>query len=225
MQAIILNRASFLFYKNHSYMFSVDDFILQYEKYTDGELLNIHANISGYSDEAQIALGRVINSKGGLESLLKKAELNAILLKEEKRIAQETEHFGKQGIDASFIKTVTVSNILPEEKVKEIIDKKYVEVEAEIEDKKIKPRTIIGSIIGGGIASIIGGIFWGLQMIYSNRMFYIFFVGLGLISYYLIKVFTNQTKNNIFVFIATIVSVIVALFIGQLLYDIFGNRP
>jgi hypothetical protein len=206
-------------------MFSVDDFILKFEKYTDEELLNIHSNISGYSNEAQLALDRVINSKGGLESLLKKAESKAILLNEEKRIAKETEDFGKQGIDASFIKTITNSTILSDDKVKEIIDRKYEEVEAEIEDKKIKPRTIIGSIIGGGIASIIGGTFWGLQMIYSKRMFYIFFVGLALLSYYLIKALTKQTKNNTFVFIATIISVILALFIGQLLYEIFGYRP
>lgn len=206
-------------------MFSVDDFVLKYKKYTDEELLDINSNILGYSNEAQIALGRVINSKGGLESLLKKAESKAILLNEENRIAKETMDFGKEGIDASFIKTVTSSTILSEEKVKEIIDRKYVEVEAEIEDKKIKPRTIIGSITGGGIASIIGGAFWGLQMIYSKRMFYIFFVGLVLFSYYVIKALTKQTKNNSFVFIATIISIILALFIGQLLYEIVGYRP
>lgn len=206
-------------------MFSVDDFVLKYKEYTDEELLNINSNILGYSNEAQIALGRVINSKGGLESLLKKAESKAILLNEENRIAKETMDFGKEGIDASFIKTVTSSTILSEEKVKEIIDRKYVEVEAEIEDKKIKPSTIIGSITGGGIASIIGGAFWGLQMIYSKRMFYIFFVGLVLFSYYVIKALTKQTKNNSFVFIATIISIILALFIGQLLYEIVGYRP
>lgn len=206
-------------------MFSVDDFVLKYKKYTDEELLDINSNILGYSNEAQIALGRVINSKGGLESLLKKAESKAILLNEENRIAKETMDFGKEGIDASFIKTVTISTILSEEKVKEIIDRKYVEVEAEIEDKKIKPSTIIGSITGGGIASIIGGAFWGLQMIYSKRMFYIFFVGLVLFSYYVIKALTKQTKNNSFVFIATIISIILALFIGQLLYEIVGYRP
>ncbi len=206
-------------------MFSVDDFVLKYKKYTDEELLDINSNILGYSNEAQIALGRVIYSKGGLESLLKKAESKAILLNEENRIAKETMDFGKEGIDASFIKTVTSSTILSEEKVKEIIDRKYVEVEAEIEDKKIKPSTIIGSITGGGIASIIGGAFWGLQMIYSKRMFYIFFVGLVLFSYYVIKALTKQTKNNSFVFIATIISIILALFIGQLLYEIVGYRP
>ena len=206
-------------------MFSVDDFVLKYKKYTDEELLDINSNILGYSNEAQIALGRVIYSKGGLESLLKKAESKAILLNEENRIAKETMDFGKEGIDASFIKTVTSSTILSEEMVKEIIDRKYVEVEAEIEDKKIKPSTIIGSITGGGIASIIGGAFWGLQMIYSKRMFYIFFVGLVLFSYYVIKALTKQTKNNSFVFIATIISIILALFIGQLLYEIVGYRP
>jgi hypothetical protein len=205
-------------------MFSVEDFVLKYGKYTDEEILNVHSNISDYSNEAKIALDKVINGRGGLDSLLKKAESKSILLNEEKRIAKETEYFGKQGIDASFINTVTSSAILSEEKVKEIIDRKYAEVEAEMDNTKIKPRTIVGSIIGGGIASIIGGALWGLQMIYSKRIFYIFFGGLVLLSYYVIKASTNQNEKNNFVFIATIISVIVALLIGQFLYEIFGYQ-
>ena len=37
-------------------MFSVNDFISQYEDYTDEELLDIHNNIEGYSTEAKEAM-------------------------------------------------------------------------------------------------------------------------------------------------------------------------
>lgn len=155
-------------------MFSIADFEKKYKAYSDEELLEIHTSISNYSDDAQKAFENVIKGKGGIEKLLKRRDDKLILLREEKRIAKETEKFGNEGIDADFVKTITTSNILSEEKVQSIIDKKYVEVEAQLDDKKIKPRTVIGGIVGGLLASIVGGALWGLQMIYSHSIFTIF---------------------------------------------------
>lgn len=205
-------------------MFSVEDFISKYEKYSDEELMEINSGIDGYSKEAEKALAIVIDRKGGMDRLLKSLERKKIIRNEIKRIAKETHELGSQGIDSSFIKTVTSSAILSAGEVKEIIDNKYVEVEAAIQDKKINSRTIVGSIAGGGIASVIGGTLWGLQMIYSKRIFYIFFPGLFIISYAIIKVLTKQSQKNKVVLIATIISVILSVIIGQLLYEIIGYQ-
>ena len=97
-------------------------------------------------------------------------------------------------------------------------------MQLEVEDKKIKLRTVVGGIIAGGVASIIGGILWGLQMIYSGRIFYIFFFGLIILCYGLIKIATRQTGRNTFILIATIISIILAILIGQLLYEIIGYQ-
>jgi len=94
----------------------------------------------------------------------------------------------------------------------------------EVEDKKIKPRTVIGSIIGCIVAGLIGGTLWGLQMIYSGRIFYILLIGLVLLCYGIIKISTKQTKKNTVVLIATVISVVLSLLIGQLLYDIIGYQ-
>ena len=64
-----------------------------------------------------------------------------------------------------FLKKIITSDVLSSEKAHEIIGNKIVEIRVEEEDKKIKPSTVIGSIFGGGIASLIGGVLWGLQMI------------------------------------------------------------
>lgn len=205
-------------------MLSVADFISKYEKYTDEELYDVHINIDGYSTEAKQALAKVLESKGGLEPILKRLEEKQIIENEIKRITKETEELGSQGIDSSFIKTTTSSKILSAEKVKELIDNKYIEVEQELEDKKIKPRTIVGSIIGGGIASLVGGILWGEQLIYSHRAFYILGIGLALLCYGIIKFVTKQSKNNTVVFVATVISFLCALIIGQLLYEAIGYR-
>ena len=205
-------------------MFSIADFEKKYKAYSDEELLEMHISISNYNDDAQKAFENIVKTKGGIEALLKRREDKLILLKEEKRIAGETEKFGKEGIDADFIKTITKSTILSEEKVQSIIDQKFLEVEAEIDDKKIKPRTIIGGVIGGLIAIVVGGTLWGLQLIYSQRIFYVFGVGLALLCYSIIKLITKQSKKNTFVIVASVISFILAVLLGQLLYNIVGFR-
>jgi hypothetical protein len=205
-------------------MLSIPDFVLKYEHYTDEELHEIYLNHEGYSDEALKALHIVLEKRGGLSSFLKRMEEKSIVENEIQRIKRETSQLGSKGIDSSFIKTTAVSHILSAEKVHEIIDNEFVDVEQELEDKKIKPRTITGSIIGGVIASIVGGGLWGLQLIYAHRIFYIFGIGLAFLCYGIIKSATKQTRNNIVVLVASVISVIVAIVIGQSLYEYFGAR-
>jgi hypothetical protein len=97
-------------------------------------------------------------------------------------------------------------------------------IEAEKKDVEIKTSTYIGSILGGFIGGTIGGILWGLQLIYSGHIFYLFAVGLGIISYGFIKFFTKQSKNNIVVVILTVASVFYALILGFYIYELFGYR-
>lgn len=202
-------------------MFTIEDFVDQYKHYTDEELMAIHINLDGYSQEAQEALNLVIGSKGGMEALVQRLEQKKIVEREIQRIRKETASFGGRGVDATFIKQVTSSEILPAEKVTEIIETQYAAVEIELEDKKIKARTIIGSLIGAVIASVVGGVLWGLVMIYAPTIsIYItllLLIGLTLLCYGVIKVSTKQTKRNIIVLIATIISIILAIFIGSLL--------
>jgi len=113
---------------------------------------------------------------------------------------------------------------LSEETVHEIIENKFAQLEIEEEDKRIKPSTLYGSIIGGIIASILGGGLWGLQLITMNRMMVILLLGLVILCYGIIKLFTKQSKKNIVVAISTVISVIISVLIGQLLFEIIGPR-
>jgi hypothetical protein len=53
-------------------------------------------------------------------------------------------------------------------------------------------------------------------------MFYILVIGLALLSYGLIRLFTKQSKANVVVLVATALSVIGALVMGQLLFEMYG---
>ena len=116
------------------------------------------------------------------------------------------------------------SEILLESKKNSIVKQTFEEITQEWEDKKIKPRTLLGGGLAAGIASLIGGILWGLQMMWSGRIFSIFLVGLVLLCYGLIRLFTKQSHKNIAVLILTAISAVIALIIGQLMFDVFGRQ-
>jgi hypothetical protein len=205
-------------------MLAVADFVSKFENYSDEELYAIHLNHEDYSEEAREALNIVLKKKGGVEKVLNRIEERRTIENEIQKIKKETAELGKNGIDSSFIKSSAKSDILSQEKVNEIVDNQFAKIEQELDDKKIKPRTIAGGIIGGTIAAITGGILWGLQLIYSGRIFLILGIGLALLCYGIISAATKQSKNNIVVLIATVISIIIAIGLGQLLYEIVGYR-
>ncbi|HMH21206.1 MAG TPA: hypothetical protein VK563_05500 [Puia sp.] len=186
--------------------------------------MQINSNISNYSVEAQEALKTVIQDKGGQEALETRLRQKQILADEVNRIKRETIELVKQGADASFIKNTTRSGLLSAENMNEIIEEQYANARQDVEDQQIKPRTIFGSIIGTTIASILGGVLWGLQLIYSARIFYMLLIGLILLCYGIIRISTGQTKKNSAVLIATMISVILSILIGSLLYEMVGYK-
>lgn len=78
--------------------------------------------------------------------------------------------------------------------------------------------------VGATVGAIVGGILWGLQMIYSNAIFAMIFIGLILLCYGIVKISTKQSYKNTVVLIATIISIVLAILIGQLLYEVIGYR-
>lgn len=205
-------------------MFSVKEFVSNFEKYTDDELFEIHSNWDNYSDEAREAFNIVISNKGGVENLLKRQAEKQMLLNETNKIKKAAIELSMSGSDHSFAKKMITSDLLPPEKVNEIIDTAFNIAEQEKEDIKIKPRTIYGSILGGGIASIVAGVLWGVLLIYSERILVMLLIAPALICYWIIRAFTKQSKNNIVVLIATIIAIGAAILIGQVLLNIVGYR-
>lgn len=205
-------------------MFSVKDFISKFEKYNHDELFEIYSNWGNYSDEAREAFNIVISNKGGVENLVMQQAEKQKLLNETNKIKKAAVELSMSGSDDSFAKKMIHSDLLPQEKVNEIIDSTFYITEQEKGDIKIKPRTIYGSIIGGVIASIVSGLLWGALLIYSEKIIIILLIVPALICYWIIRAFTKQSKNNIVVLIATIIAICAALLIGNVLLNIVGYQ-
>lgn len=203
-------------------MLSISELTAKYENYSEEELFEIHEEVDSYSLEAKQAFNIVVEQRGGLDRLLKSISNKILINKEIQRISEETMQLGTKGVDASFIKTVTKSDVLSVEQVKEIINNKYIEVEAEIKDKTVDSRTIATSVIGGIIASLVGGGLFGVILLESNKIPIFLIVLVLLVCYGIIVLTTGKSKKNTAVFITTVISFCLSLLIAQLIYQIVG---
>ncbi|MES1217657.1 MAG: hypothetical protein ABUT20_19265 [Bacteroidota bacterium] len=195
-----------------------------YNSFSNEQILEAYQNLGDYTDEAKGALTLVIENRGGIETLLAKERLQNEVILETERIKQQVRQLGIPGVGLEFLNKMIKSEILDESQKDLIIRETFEEITQEVEDKKIKPRTLLGGGLAAAIASLIGGILWGLQMMWSGRIFAIFLIGLVLLCYGLIRLFTKQSHKNIAVFILTLVSVVIALIIGQLMFNVFGRQ-
>ncbi|MBX7243347.1 MAG: hypothetical protein K1X92_16530 [Bacteroidia bacterium] len=202
---------------------TIEEIIEKYQKYSDEELLDNYSKIEEYTNEGKEALEIILKKRGGIECLKERIEKKLEIEKEVSGIKVEITELLNQGRNSFEIKKSIKSSTITSAHLEKIIDEVSTEFEQEKIDIQIKPRTILGSITGGFIGGTIGGIVWGIQMIYSTRMFLILVVGLTLLSYTFIKLFTRQSQKNTIVQIMTALSVIYSLILGQIIFEIFGH--
>jgi len=202
-------------------MFDAETLKVKYDKYTDEELIELHSAINDYSEEAKEAFDFIVAKKGGLEELQSRIKSKQIIKKEIERVRNEVTKAYMPGGNILLRETIT-SGIMSAEELEKIINERRNELVLEEKDKQITSRTVIGSVIGGLVASVVGGILWGLLMIQTHRIFYIFILGLAILCYGIIKLLTKQSRQNKMVGISTVASVLLALLIGQLIFEVFG---
>jgi hypothetical protein len=203
-------------------MLTIQDFVAKYENYSDEELYDVHNNLDNYSEEAVKALDIVLEKKDGLASLIQRLQAKAIIINEKRRIANEASKLGLNGVDASFIKNTTTSIILSKQELHDIIETNVEKAELIVKDKKVNSETIMKSILGCGLASIVGGAFASLQLLYFGATSQILIIGMGLICYGIVKLVTKKSFNNTAVILASFVAFILSYLIASLAFSIFG---
>lgn len=203
-------------------MFTTEDFKAKYVTYTDEQLYAVLQNADNYSEEARKALHEVLEKNGGTAALIKRLEEKTIIEKEKARIANEAIKFGMEGVDASFMKNTTSSEILSKEEVDQIIEKNVAIAESVVEDKKVNSDTIVKSLVGCGLASISGGAFASLQLLYFGATSVLMLVGTILICYGTVKLVTKKSFNNTAVILSSFAAFILAWLLASMAYSIFG---
>lgn len=207
-------------------MLSKQDFIEQYEDYTDEQLYHIYSNSVNYSPEAQEAVMIVIEKKGGLDKLKHRVANRGEVVAEINRIGNEAAKMLQNDIDPDFVRSMITSGILEQEETKTIIENAIAAAEKTKADKNITPRTIIGSIFGLILATLIGSIACGLALKQLTGriplvILVLLLVGLALLCYAIIRAFTRQSRQNVVVLLSTVIAVVLSILIGSVVADLF----
>lgn len=203
-------------------MISTESLVKTYSAYTAEELLEIIQNPENYSDEAVKAANIVIESKGGVDSIKQISLLQQQKTAETERITKLVTSHLKKGIAPEKIKEQVNSPILSYTEIEEIITAINKKEKALIKDKSLNPRTIIGSVIGGIIATLVSGILLGQLFLYTNRVLVIMLALVAVFNYLIVYLCTKQTYRNTIVLIATICSTALAFLVAQLVLRMYG---
>jgi hypothetical protein len=201
-----------------------EELIQTYNSYSDEELTEAWHSIHDYTPEAIEVLTAVIEKRGGIEALLEKEQVSWNTFQESERIKQQIRQMATPGVEPEFLNKMISSELLDETQRLAIIRETFDSIAHEKEDMEIKPRTLVGGSLAAGLAAVIGGILWGLQLMWSGRIFYIFLIGLVLLCYSIIRLCTKQSHKNTAVLILTFISTVLALAIGQLMYEFWGRQ-
>lgn len=203
---------------------STEELISKYQAFDDQELLEVYLSLGEYSPEANEAFMAVVDEKGGIDELHLRISAQEEKEAEGAKLVRAVEALFNQDKDAAEIKTLVIAPLHTVEEITRTIAQTITDLQAEKADRKIKPRTVIGSVLGGFIGGTIGGVVWGIQMIYSGYVMFILGIGLVLLSYAFIRLFTKQSQKNAFVVLMTMISTGYALALGQLLFEIVGYQ-
>jgi hypothetical protein len=202
-------------------MSTLPELIERYQSYTDDELMVVYQQMDAYSPEAKDALLQVIEQKGGIAALKERLAAEEALAQQRLALQAEVVTLLKKGSRHEAISLQVDPQLLASPEADELISQTVDSYLSEKADRKIKPKTLIGGLFGGFIGGTLGGIIWGIQMIQSGRMLLILVFGLAVISYGFIRLFTRQSKKNIVVLVMTIISVVYALVLGQIIFEVF----
>ena len=186
---------------------------MNYTKYSDDELLDSWSTMIDYSGKANPDILAEIENRGGMETFLKRKESNEKNKKEIGRISKEVHDGCKNfvGADVEFIKQAITSEILSKEELDSLIERKFIEHPALLADKEINSNTIVGSITGTLIGAVLGALFLIICTAIFKRILFVLLIGVYVISYHTIKFITKKSRNNIVVFIASLIATILAL--------------
>lgn len=201
---------------------TVESLVKTYANYTAEELLEIIEHPDNYSEEAVKAANIVIETNGGIDTI---KELSAQQQKkntETERITKMVNHLYKKGTAAAAIKAQINSPILSQDEIAAITDAVDAKEQMRSKDKKLNPRTVIGSVAGGIIATLVSGVLLGQLFLRTNRVLVLLLVVVAVFNYLIIYLFTKQSYRNTIVLTATILSTIFAFLVAQLVLRMYG---
>lgn len=151
----------------------------------------------------------VINQKFDYNEFVTKAEQRKILIKEKGRVAFEVYHsVQKEETIYSILNNIS-SEMMDKEELKIFILEKFDQFSRVRENDRIDKKTIYRSLLGIVIASINGLLFLYTVLSFTSEFSFFLLIPVYILNYLVIRWITKKTRDNIIVFLAVFISVII----------------
>lgn len=144
---------------------------MNYKKYADKDLLESYSTAMDYSGKADKDLVAEIDSRGGIDQIKKNVAEQNVVPDEIKRIYKLVFSLHKKAPNHNAIKSSITSDILSAEQLDKAIDMAIDDAEKHTKDTSINSRTIIGSLVGVIVSSLIGAGLWCYSIVQTGKMY------------------------------------------------------
>ncbi|MEY8758640.1 hypothetical protein [Chryseobacterium tongliaoense] len=180
-----------------------------YSKFSESDLIESYTNQIDYQGKASKEILEEITKRGSLEDFHAKIETNHLVLNEINRIIREIhQHYMNQRSKQECISLIN-SDLLRNESIASLVEIKYNQIHQNVENLKVDSETWIKSFIGAVVASMVSTITILVvlyQFIFLSVFAFALLIPLYIINYWIIRLMTGKTRDNLAVFIASFVA-------------------
>ncbi|MCY0979094.1 hypothetical protein PGH12_08530 [Chryseobacterium wangxinyae] len=189
-----------------------------YRNFSEEDLIAAYLYMSEHTGKIDEEMTEAIKQKFNYDEFVSKANRRTSFIKEKGRISFEVYNMVKKGDDLFFIIESISSSVLNNQELEDFIIHKYHQFSLVIENNKIDLVTIYKSFFGVFISSIIGFLFFWIFVLTTNVFSFFLLVPIYIINYFVIRFIVGKTRDNLIVFLAVFISVIISTLLPFLFF-------
>jgi len=182
-----------------------------YSNFSEQDLIESYKNLIDYQGKPSEEILEEISKRGSIDDFVNKIENQKLILDERNKIIREIHQYYLNKSSKEETLLLLKSDLLSTSEIRVLVEEKYADIHYRTENLKIDSSTIISSIIGAIIASIVSTMVMFLLLAAINSLIvfnFFLLIPIYIINYLIIKFFTNKTRDNLAVFIATFVATV-----------------
>jgi hypothetical protein len=181
-----------------------------YKNFNEEDLIAAYLFMKEHTGEINEEMTEAINQKFNYNDFISKADNKTLLVKEKGRISYEIYQLVVQGSDLDSVFENISSTVLNNQELENFIILKFNEFSSVKVNRNIDRDTIFKSILGVFISSVIGLLFFWTIILITGVFSFFLLVPLYIINYFVIRQITGKTRDNLIVFLAVFISVIIS---------------
>lgn len=181
-----------------------------YRNCNEEDLYAAYLHMTDHTGKVNDELREAISQKFNYDEFVKTAEFRKVLVKEKGRISFEVYNRVQKREDINVIFENISSEMIGSYDLKVFILDKFDQFSRVKENDKIDKNVVYKSLLGIVIASVAGFLFLEAIIVYTGLFSFFLLVPVYIINYFVIYGITLKTRDNLIVFLAVLISVIIS---------------